>query len=289
MYFRLEMFPSTAIIGFCILTTCWSFTVNDQFILQLVSLDPDDDLFVEKFLSIRAFETEPAVPYPRPPATPEPEINHRIKEPTHDPELVQILLKVRDDLRRGVLPQPPFIEKHPWRGYHHPLALSPNGFPAEYWLHEGLPHDFQENSEEEDTEEQLKLAEVLLEEENDYYWPEKANQTLDELFAEFSLDPIKSDHNPWDKLLDPSEPVQSIEEWLTLELADQNLSHSPSGIKVNLHPEEELQRASETALNSHSSVNSSTAKPHLSHSLWHSFLSTNPEPPGRIVQAETSQ
>ena len=92
------MFLSTTIIGFCIFTTGWPFTINDQYILQLVNLDPDDDLFVEKFLSIRAFETEPAVPYPRPPATPEPEVNHRIKEPTHDPELVQILLKVRDYL-----------------------------------------------------------------------------------------------------------------------------------------------------------------------------------------------
>ena len=289
MYFRLEMFPSTAIIGFCILTTCWSFTVNDQFILQLVSLDPDDDLFVEKFLSIRAFETELAVPYPRPPTTPEPEINHRIKKPTVEPELVQILLKVRNDLRQGVLPQPPSLKDHPWRGYHHPLALSPNGFPPEYWLHQGLPHDFQEIPEEEDTEEQLELAEVHLEGEQDYYFPETANQTLDELFEDFSLDSMKSDHNPWDKLLDPSEPLQSIEEKLTLELAGQNWPHPPSGIIVNLHPEEELQKASEIALDSYSSVNSSAVKPHLSHSLWHNFLSTNPEPPGQIVQAETSQ
>ena len=119
------MLQGTIIIWAHIWTNCWSFTVNDQLILQLIAIDPKDDRYVEKFLGIRAFETVPAVPHPEPPVTPEPKNKTRIKMPTHEPELIDILLRIREDQRQGKLPQPPFLSKHPRRGYHHPLALSP--------------------------------------------------------------------------------------------------------------------------------------------------------------------
>ena len=256
------MLQNTIIMWTHIWTSCWSFTINDQYLLQLIAIDPEDDLFVEKFLGIRAFDSVPAVPHSEQSVTPEPENKTRIKLPTHDPELVEILLRVRDNLRQGVLPQPPFLSKHPRRGYHHPLALSPHGFPAEYFLHEGLPHDYGENSEEEVIKEILWPFKHKVEENSEYAWLIK------------------------DMLFNPMEEGKTIEKWLTGEAAFQELPPVSSGVEVEIHPEEKLQRKSESERISDKVKNTETNS-HSGLSLWDSFVSTIPEPPGQRAQMKT--
>ena len=267
-------------------TSCWSFTVNDQYILQLIAIDPEDDLFVEKFLGIRAFDSVPAVPHSEQSVTPEPENKTRIKLPTHDPELVEILLRVQDNLRQGVLPQPPFLSKHPRRGHHHPLALSPHGFPAEYFLHEGLPHDYGKNSEEEVIKEILWPFKHKVEGNSEYAWLIKANPTLETLLEETPLDTVNTVDNPWDMLFNPMEKGKTIEEWLTGEAAFQELPPVSSGVEVEIHPEEKLQRKSESERISDKVKNTETNS-HSGLSLWDSFVSTIPEPPGQRAQMKT--
>ena len=211
--------------------------------------------------------------------------------PTHDPELIEILLRVRDNLHQGKLPQPPFLSKHPRRGYHHPLALSPHGFPSEYFLHEGLPHDYAENPEEEITEELLLPIRHQTEEDSEFTWPVQANQTLEALLEGIPLDSVETVNNPWNMLFNPTEEGKTIEELLTGEATLHIPPPVSSGIEVESHPEEILQRRSELKRNRQrpSIVKNSEINSHLSHSLWDSFVSTLTNPPTQKVHRETLQ
>ena len=136
--------------------------------------------------------------------------------PTHDPELIDILLRIRDNQHQGKLPQPPFLSKHPRRGYHHPLALSPQGFPLEYFLHEGLPHDYTEDPDEgEITREPLLPIRHQTEEDSEFTRPIQANQTLEDWLEEIPLDSAESVNDPWDMLFSLTEEGKTIEELLT--------------------------------------------------------------------------
>ena len=166
---------------------------------------------------------------------------------------VTIWPRVQDNLRQGVLPQSQFLPKHPRQDHQHPLALSPQGFP-EYFLHEGLPHDYGESSEEEVIEKILLPFRNKLEENSEYAWLIK------------------------DMLFNPMEEGKTIKKWLTGELLPVT-----SGVEVEIHPEEKLQRKSESERIS-GKVNTDS---HSSLSLWDSFVSTIPEPPGQRAQTKT--
>ena len=117
-------------------------TVENQYILQLLAIDPEDPLYRERFLSIKAIEPISAVP-------PSSQVNDTPKQ-LGDRErdlfagdhssLIREILKIQGDRVQGKLPQPPYLTKHPRRGYHHPLALSPEGIPIEFFTFEGPPH-----------------------------------------------------------------------------------------------------------------------------------------------------
>ena len=269
-----KMFQGTILIWAYIWTECWTFTVDDQLILQLIALDPKDDRFVEKFLGIRAFETVPAVPHTEPPVTSEPKNKTRIKMPKHEPELIDILLRIRENQLQGKLPQPPFLAEHPRRGYHHPLALSPNGFPLEYFNFEGLPHYYPKDSDKGEIIREPFLPDVhQTKEYSEFTQPNQVNQTLEDFLEKLPLDSAEPVHNPRDVILKLE--GKTIEELLTGDSATYTPLQDNSKIQVNDHPEEILQRESELKVHHLQPlrVQPPTKDPHLSYSLWESFLS----------------
>ena len=78
----------------------WTSGWSDSMLLQLIALDPRDNLFVEKFLGIKPFVPVPAVPKPNQAVT---------------------------GLSQGKLPQS--LPTHLSQDHQHPLALPPKGFP----------------------------------------------------------------------------------------------------------------------------------------------------------------
>ena len=129
-----------------LLTPLWveisTLTIENQFIIQLLALDPKDPLYVEKFLRIKAIDPTPAVP-------PSPLDSNSSKDEKNrerdlfagdQSDLIQEILKVQANRVQGKLPQPPYLVKHPRRGYHHPLALSPEGIPVEFLTLEDSLH-----------------------------------------------------------------------------------------------------------------------------------------------------
>ena len=108
--------PSTlAMMLASCLTGVTALTRNNQIILQFLSIRPDDPLYVERFLGISAFDTEPAVPT-------------RTTEAYH----IQELRKIKTNLAKGILPQPSYLVNHPTRGYHLPHPMSPDNVPIEF-------------------------------------------------------------------------------------------------------------------------------------------------------------
>ena len=118
-----------------LLTGVTTLTRENQIIMQFLAIKPDDPLYIERFLAIRAFDNKPAVP------SPTSEANQRRKtNPDRERDffagdnrqLIQQLREVQAGLAQGTLPQPPYLVNHPRRGYHHPLPMSPDGIPVEF-------------------------------------------------------------------------------------------------------------------------------------------------------------